>query len=76
MLDEVFGFFFSLFKGTIRLVWEFIGEIIFELLIKGPGYFLVKRISSSEPNPDGFAVLITGILFWALVGFLVYAGFS
>ena len=67
-------------EGIFRVVGRFIGqifiEIVFELLIKGPGYFISKVFTKHDPNPDGFVVVITGILFWVVVGFGFYSIYS
>jgi len=69
MLDDIVG-------GAVRIVGQFFVEIVIEVLIKGPGYFLVKLISKSQPDPDGVYVLIVGFLFWIVVGYIVYFNYS
>ena len=59
-----------------RFVVYFLVEIVIEILVKGPGYFIVKAISSpakrKEINVDGFSVLLAGIIFWGTVGIGTY----
>ena len=67
-------------EGIFRALGRFIGqmflEVIFEVLLKGPGYFLSKLFTKDNPDPDGFVVIITGIVFWFVVGFGVYSIYS
>ncbi|MCL2916756.1 hypothetical protein [Shewanella litorisediminis] len=70
MLDEVIG---SAFKVVARFIVEVFVEIIFEIMIKGPGYLLVKPFSKSAPDPDGVLVVIVGLVFWA---FLITLGIT
>ena len=73
MIEDVAG-------GIFRVVGRFIGRIlvetVFELFLKGPGYFSGKLFSKGNPDPDGFIVLITGIIFWVAVGFGAYSIYS
>jgi hypothetical protein len=69
----------DLAEGILRFVGRVIAQIfvdiVFEILIKGPGYFFMRlsvRFGAKEPDPDGFAVAIAGILFWAIVGLGAY----
>lgn len=73
MIEDVVG---GAFKVLARFVGQFFFEIVFELLVKGPGYFIVKQLAKRDPNPDGFAVIITGIAFWAAIGFGAYTIYS
>jgi hypothetical protein len=58
------------------IIGEIVGQVVGEILIKGPGYFIVRRIKGSDDfNPDGFVVLLAGIAFWVLImaaGYGVY----
>jgi hypothetical protein len=60
------------------LEWIFI-SIIFDLLIKLPGYFIAVsllkfrwRKLDRETSPDELLSIFCGLLFWALVGALGY----
>lgn len=63
-------------EGVFRVLGRFFGrifiEIIFELLIKGPGYVIVKIFTKKSPDPDGTWVAVSGIIFWVIVGFGIY----
>lgn len=59
-------------KAIGRAGFHILFDIIIEEMIKAPGYFICKRLSSSSPNPDGFLVIITGLLFWVVLGFSGY----
>lgn len=72
VIDELAG-------GLLRVVARFIGEIlvslIFEIIIKGPGYIIVKFLSKPKSEPGEGVSTVVGILFWLLVGcisFYVY----
>ena len=65
--------------GVFEVLGKFVGqifiEIILELLIKGPGYLILKilkRSHAGEVDPDSGIVIITGITFWILLGGLVF----
>ena len=65
-IDELAGGFLRILA---RLIGYFIIEIILELLIRGPGYILLKFISGNtrkQVEPDGIPVLLVGILFWVV----------
>jgi len=72
----------ELAAGLFHLLGRFLGyfllEIVFEILIKGPGYLIVKYLlggNKDERDPDGILVLFMGIAFWlaiVLLGYLVY----
>ena len=69
----------DLAEGLLRFVGRVIAQIcvdiVFELLIKGPGYLLAKLLGRSgkpDPDPDGFLVIAAGLLFWAVVGLAIY----
>lgn len=65
-------------EGVFRILGRFIGqvfiEIILELLIKGPGYFIARTFKKCDP--DGVIVVVTGILFWVVVSLGVYSIYS
>jgi hypothetical protein len=62
----------GLLKGIFRLVTHFVVEVVLELAIKGPGYFLVKRITGQELVEDDWKVMVCGLCFWLLLGLLGY----
>jgi len=53
--------------GLLRIVGQFFAEIVFEVLIKGAGYLIVRPFRPSV-NPDGALVVTIGIVFWASLG--------
>lgn len=67
----------DVFEGVFRFLGRFLGyfimEILFELLIKGPGYFISKLFTTSDPDPDGLMVVLVGLMFWVIVGVLSYS---
>jgi len=53
--------------GTVAR-WVLI-DIVTDLLIKVPGYFIVRAVRDSDAiNPDGWRVVVAGILFWLVMG--------
>jgi len=62
----------ELLGGLLRLLVYVLVDIVFELLIKGSGYGIC-RIFTKKVDPDGVAAIITGIGFWAVIGFIGYA---
>ena len=63
----------ALAEGIFSVILECILQIVLEGMIKGAGYVILRYIfqvgRKNDLNPDGAAVIITGILFWLLVGF-------
>lgn len=66
----------DLFEAFVRLILE----PVVELLIKGPGYLIVRFYRSMQDSagpvphddPDGCVVLVAGILFWSAVMGIVW----
>lgn len=73
MIEDVAG---GVLRVTARVVGQFFVEIVFEILVKGPGYFIVKQFTKRDPKPVAFAVIITGIVFWSVIGFGAYVIYS
>lgn len=73
MIEDVFG-------GALRVIGRFVAYVVMdfvvEILVKAPGYFIVKSFAKKAPDPDGAAVFIAGILFWLALGFGVYGLYS
>lgn len=59
IVSEVFG-------GIFRIISRIFIEVILEILIKGAGFLICKPFNS-DVEPDGFFVLIIGLLFWVLL---------
>ena len=66
--------------GTLKTIGRFIVrffiEIFFELLVKGPGYFISKWLTKEKPDTDSFLVIFTGLFFCLLMGYAGYAFYS
>lgn len=69
MIEDIAGGFF---KVIGRLFAGIFIEVILEILIKGPGYFIKKLFSKKDPDPDGIDVALLGILFWLAVGGITF----
>lgn len=68
-IDEIAGGFLRILG---RFITEFFIQLVFELLIKGPGYVITKLVSKSEPDVEGWRVAVCGILFWIALFGAVY----
>lgn len=66
----------ELFEVLLRII----GEVVFEILLKGPGYLILKLfrpglVSDSDSafdGPDGCLVPVVGIVFWSVVFWVVW----
>ena len=65
----------ELLGGIVRIIGQFILEVVFELLIKGPGY-LICRVFRKDIDPDSPIVVLVGFAFWAIVLLAVYVAYS
>ncbi|MFT4048042.1 MAG: hypothetical protein QM661_15305 [Solimonas sp.] len=61
--------------GLFRLIGQFVAEIIGELLIRGVGYALWRRVSPST-DPEGWPSIIVGLLFWVAAFSLCYVAYQ
>ena len=57
MVEEVFEGFFRVIG---RLITQVIIEFVFEILIKGPGYFITKQFTVEKPEIDSATVVFVG----------------
>ena len=71
-IDEIAGGLFKLFG---RLILQFILEVVVELLVRGPGGLLAYLCLKNKPSIDGWVPIVFGLLFWFVVGVLVYFAF-
>jgi hypothetical protein len=66
--------------GILRFIAQIIVEIFFEILIKGPGYLIVRIFRPRESiDADGAAVILVGVCFWVVVllgGYFAYTAIS
>jgi hypothetical protein len=53
---------------------HFLVEVVLELLIKGPGYF-IARLFKPGINPDSAWSIFFGLVFWAILGGLGYLAY-
>ena len=73
MEDVVAG----IFKFIGRAIGQILIELILELLIKGPGYLIIKFFSkTNEKEPTENRLIIVGLLFWCFVGGSTYLVFK
>jgi len=57
--------------GFVRIVGRIIFEVLFEFIIQGTGYILVRPFRP-KAEPTDTACTVVGLLFWALVGVAGY----
>ena len=57
--------------GVLRLLGQFFTEVVGELLIRGIGYAIWRRVSPGT-DPDGWPSAAVGLLFWAAAFALGY----
>ncbi|MBT8447490.1 MAG: hypothetical protein HKO62_12990 [Gammaproteobacteria bacterium] len=66
--------------GLLELFGRFVGQLfvdfVFDMLVKGVGYFIAARIFRMRmPDPDGVLVVIFGLTFWGIVLYAAYSVF-
>ena len=70
LLDEFAG---SLLRFVWGLIADFVVGVLFEIVVKVPGYFLAKVLfGMKKPDAEGWRVILLGVLFWALAGYSIY----
>lgn len=65
LVGEIVG---ELLAPVFKFIGRILFELFFELLIKGAGY-LICRPFKKNIDPDGFLVVVVGLVFWVGVGF-------
>ena len=67
----------GIFKFIGRAIVQIFIELILELLIKGPGYLIIKFFSKiNEKDPTENKTVIIGLIFWCFVGSTTYLVFK
>jgi len=57
---------------VFEIVIRALAELMFGLLIRGPGWMIVRRFRQSDDvNADGCFVFLVGLLFWIVLGALI-----
>ena len=56
----------DLIEVVARFIGRLITEVLIEFLCKGLGYLICRKFNE-DIDPDGFIVLIVGLLFWVIV---------
>ena len=70
-IEEITG---QALGGIARFVGRILFESIFEFIIQGTGFILVRTVRSTT-KPDDTACVVVGLLFWVAVsvgGYFVY----
>jgi|GraSoi2013_100cm_1033763.scaffolds.fasta_scaffold496267_2 hypothetical protein len=72
-LGEIAG---EVIAGILRVIGQFVLELVLEILIKGPGYVIVRALRRRKDiDPEGAVVILVGILFWVVLvvgGYVAY----
>lgn len=61
--------------GVLRGAGQIVIEVVEEIAVRGMGY-LIGRMFKRDIDADGFAVLLLGLGFWAIVGAAGYIGYT
>ena len=56
----------DLIEVVARFIGRLITEVVIEFLCKGMGYLICRKFNE-DIDPDGFIVLVVGLLFWVIV---------
>lgn len=56
----------AILEGTGSILRYFIIEIVIELLIRGLGIIITKPFSKTV-NPEGWLVLVVGVIGWSII---------
>ena len=63
----------EIFEALLRALFE----LIFEILVKGPGWLIVRLCPFEKPpNPDGCLVISIGLAWWTVVGLLIWGAIA
>lgn len=65
----------ELLGGMLRTIGSIIVEVILEIAIRGPGY-LICRLAKRYIDPASGWVVVMGLAFWVVIGFLGYFAYS
>ncbi len=63
-------------SGFLEIIGRIFMELILEILIKGPGYLIVKIFTKKNINPDSFLVIVIGLIVWVIFGYGVFLVYS
>lgn len=65
----------GLLEGTWRFIVEIFLQVVLELLLKGPGYLILRYVflrDDKDIDPDGVLVVFLGVLFWLILSCIGY----
>jgi len=63
-MDEIIEVIIKFIGRTIAYIFV---QFIFEKLVKGAGFLIAKLIFKSNPDLEGWLVVVCGIVFWILI---------
>ena len=65
----------GLFEFVGRIIGQLFVDIILDILIRGPGYMIVRVLSGSKKDisdQDCIVITFAGVVFWIFIGFGIY----
>lgn len=65
MASEIIG---EVVGGIVRIIGQFLIEIVFEVFVRGAGYLLCRPFNRNI-DTEGFTVAAVGFAFWGVVAF-------
>ncbi len=65
----------ELIAGLSRAIANVFAELVLELAIRGPGYLICRKFER-HIDPDSAWVVVSGIMFWAVIGCAAYYVYS
>ena len=67
----------GIFKFIGRVIAQIFIELILEIIVKGPGYLIIKFFSKTNAKePTENRTIIIGLLFWCFIGVSTYLVFK
>lgn len=76
ILATVFHAIYEVFHFIIRMIIKFFQQIIGEILLQVPGYWIGKRLFRMKIELESFRSLLLSIVFWALVFIGLYGAYT
>jgi hypothetical protein len=67
-IGEIAG---ELLGGAVRFLGSIVVELVLEVAIRGPGYFIC-RLFDEDVDPESSWVILAGVIFWILIGIVSY----
>lgn len=65
----------ELLGWVLRAIGSIIVDVVLEIAIRVPGYLICRRFKR-DLDPDGGWIVIVGVMFWVILGFIGYFSYS